>query len=185
MESESPGACVPPEPEDGLQIDIVRRDSGWKVAGLDEALLARALAAAFRAGGRCAAGEVALILGHDALARELNAAWRGQDKPTNVLSFPATAAAELREGGALLGDIVLARETVTREARELDLPLSHHAAHLAVHGLLHLLGYDHDDEEHAAEMEGLESRILAGLGLHEPYGEPVAPAPEALRTHPR
>ncbi len=99
----------------------------------------------------------------------LNAEWRGKDKPTNVLSFPAFA---VRPGDALppmLGDIVLARETLAREAEAEKKPFDHHLAHLVVHGLLHLLGYDHETAAEADEMEGAERRALARLEIPDPY----------------
>jgi probable rRNA maturation factor len=99
--------------------------------------------------------------------RALNLRYRGRDYATNVLSFPA----ELPPGVTLplLGDIVIAAPVVAREAREQDKPLRDHYAHLTVHGVLHLLGYDHQREHDAARMEALEKRILASLGIPDPY----------------
>jgi probable rRNA maturation factor len=110
--------------------------------------------------------EVSLLFCNDAAIRELNRQWRGQDKPTNVLSFPAAD-----EPGAmpLLGDIAIAFETTAREASEEDKPLAAHFCHLVVHGLLHLLGYDHETEAEAEVMEGHERAILAELGIDDPY----------------
>ncbi|MGE0767267.1 MAG: rRNA maturation RNase YbeY [Hyphomicrobiaceae bacterium] len=108
----------------------------------------------------------------DADVRGLNARFRGQDKPTNVLSFPAQVppAGVLGPGEpASLGDIVLAAETVAREARALGIPMEQHVQHLVVHGTLHLLGYDHEADEDADLMEALETRILARLGVPDPY----------------
>jgi rRNA maturation RNase YbeY len=102
----------------------------------------------------------------DATLRALNLAWRGKDKPTNVLSFPAP------ETAGTLGDIAIAFETVAREAGEQGKTLEDHATHLLVHGLLHLLGYDHEAVDEAAEMEGLEREILGALGIADPYGDP-------------
>ena len=104
----------------------------------------------------------------------LNKAWRGQDKPTNVLSFPSASSGLMTHGTELnLGDVILAHETVAREAAELGIPLDHHVRHLVLHGLLHLLGYDHATDEQAQVMEALEARILAGLGIADPYTEPA------------
>ena len=122
-----------------------------------------------------AAVEIAVVLADDAEVQGLNAAWRGQDKPTNVLSFPAMEADDVTRQPAdmpvLLGDVVLAFETCVREAGEQGKPLAHHLAHLVVHGTLHLLGYDHETDEDAGVMEPLETHVLAGLGIADPYGE--------------
>lgn len=113
--------------------------------------------------------ELSLVFTNDAEIREINAEWRDKDKPTNVLSFPAYPIQPGDEPGPMLGDIVIARETVEREAVELEKTFDDHLTHLLVHGFLHLFGYDHMDEEEAEEMEGLETRILARLGLSDPY----------------
>ncbi len=119
--------------------------------------------------------EVSLVFTDDASIREINAEWRGQDKPTNVLSFPAFPLEPGGKPGPMLGDIVIARETLEREALDLGKPFEEHLTHLMVHGFLHLFGYDHMDPEEAEEMEGLETRILGELGLSDPYAgqEPV------------
>ena len=106
--------------------------------------------------------EVSLLFTDDAAVRVLNRTWRGKDKPTNVLSFSQPA-------GPLLGDIVLAAETVTREADLANKPVADHIAHLIVHGTLHLLGYDHEEEAEAEAMERLEAAALAEMGLADPY----------------
>ena len=111
-----------------------------------------------------AAGEVSVMLTDDAGVRDLNRAWRGLDQPTNVLSFPAAKA-----GGALLGDIAIAYETLAGEAAADTKPFLHHLAHLAVHGFLHLLGYDHQTDSQADAMEGLERAALARLDIADPY----------------
>jgi probable rRNA maturation factor len=113
--------------------------------------------------------EVSLLFTDDATIQGINAEWRAKDKPTNVLSFPAF---QLRPGMApkpLLGDIVLAFETVAREAVDEGKPFNDHLSHLVVHGLLHLFGYDHDTDVQAAEMEALERKILARLAIADPY----------------
>ena len=113
--------------------------------------------------------EVSLVFTDDASIREINREWREQDKPTNVLSFPAFPLEPGGKPGPMLGDIVLARETIEREAADLGKPVEEHLTHLLVHGFLHLFGYDHMDAEEAEEMEGLETRILAELGISDPY----------------
>ena len=118
--------------------------------------------------------ERSVRLSGDEDVRALNAEWRGKDKPTNVLSFPLAEPDELGrlsdEGPELmLGDIVLAHGVCVREAAEKAIPVERHAAHLLVHGTLHLLGYDHQDDETAAEMESREARALAELGIADPY----------------
>ena len=113
----------------------------------------------------------------DAEVHELNRQWRDKDKPTNVLSFPMLDRAELLELAPdgppeMLGDLALAHETCVREAAAKDIALADHAAHLLVHGLLHLAGYDHETSEADAEkMEALEIKALAELGIGDPYGD--------------
>ncbi|WP_075290998.1 rRNA maturation RNase YbeY [Pararhizobium arenae] len=115
--------------------------------------------------------EVSLVFTDDASIREINAEWRSIDKPTNVLSFPAFPVLPGKMPGPMLGDIILARETIERESVDLGKPFDEHLTHLLVHGFLHLFGYDHIDEGDAERMEGLETRILAHLGLSDPYGD--------------
>jgi probable rRNA maturation factor len=110
------------------------------------------------------APEVSVLLTDDAEVRVLNADYRGKDKPTNVLSFPAPEFARPH-----LGDIALAYETCAREAAEQGKPLAAHLAHLVAHGVLHLVGWDHQTEVEAEAMEDLERTILAELGLPDPY----------------
>lgn len=151
-----------------VTLDIVTQSPLWDAIADREALVRQAVLAA---AGRVSTsgGEVAIVLSDDSTIRVLNRDWRGIDKPTNVLSFPATPAA----GGApaLLGDIIIAYETLARESADEGKPAAHHLAHLAVHGFLHLLGYDHEDDEQAAEMEQLERDVLATLGIPDPYGD--------------
>ncbi|WP_377297557.1 rRNA maturation RNase YbeY [Rhizobium sp. SGZ-381] len=113
--------------------------------------------------------ELSLVFTDDAAVREINAQWRDQDKPTNVLSFPAFPVTPGKMPGPMLGDIVIARETVEREAVDLDKSFDDHLTHLMVHGFLHLFGYDHIKVDEAEKMEALETRILATLGLSDPY----------------
>ncbi len=115
--------------------------------------------------------ELSLVFTDDASMRAINAEWRNQDKPTNVLSFPAFPVTPGAMPGPMLGDIIVARETLEREAIELDKSFDAHLTHLLVHGFLHLFGYDHMDDDEAERMEGLETRILARLGLSDPYGD--------------
>jgi probable rRNA maturation factor len=126
---------------------------------------------------------VSILLTDDAAIHELNRTWRGKDSPTNVLSFPATETAE----GALpesefdgvpleLGDIALAYETCERESGAQGKRFADHVAHLVLHGVLHLLGYDHLNDDEAQRMEALEVRILAGLGIADPYESELAGA---------
>ncbi|MFC5385087.1 rRNA maturation RNase YbeY [Aquamicrobium segne] len=112
--------------------------------------------------------ELSVVFCDDTHIRELNAGWRGKDKPTNVLSFPAF------EGQAgvqppMLGDIVLAFETIACEAEQENKPFQNHLSHLLVHGFLHLLGYDHETDEEAKEMEDVERKVLARLAIPDPY----------------
>ena len=118
--------------------------------------------------------ELSIVLTDDEQVRALNAQWRDKDKPTNVLSFPQAEPHELERAAApgpelMLGDIVLALETCTREAKDKAITLEAHAAHLLVHGTLHLLGYDHEEDQTATDMEARETRALARLGLADPY----------------
>jgi len=117
-----------------------------------------------------------VMLAGDAFIARLNRDYRGKAGPTNVLSFPAlSAGADAPEGASggplLLGDVVIAFETTRREAKAAGKPMAHHLAHLAVHGVLHLLGYDHEREKEAARMEALEVEILREIGVPDPYRE--------------
>ncbi len=120
---------------------------------------------------------ISLLFADDAEVQLLNAEWRGKNKPTNVLSFPMLAREELLDLGGkgvpvLLGDLALALETCAREAGEKGISLADHTAHLIVHGLLHLAGYDHETgPEDAAAMEALEIKALALMGIADPYGD--------------
>ncbi len=153
------------EPPIGLRVDVVHEAGDWQQ--LDALILAvKAAAEAVAAELKLAGQSACIALSSDEEVAKLNAAYRGKAAPTNVLSFPAPAsAAESR----FLGDIGLAAETVAREAREQDIPLVDHLQHLVVHGLLHLQGWDHQTEAEAQAMEALEVRILAKLGVADPY----------------
>ena len=143
----------------------------WQSEAALQALVAKALNAASDELGLGVGNpsEVSLLFTDNATIKELNAQWRAKDKPTNVLSFPAFP---LKPGMALmplLGDIVLAFETVQSEAKQEHKPFDDHVSHLVVHGLLHLLGYDHETDAEAEEMEALERKILARLAIPDPY----------------
>lgn len=114
--------------------------------------------------------ELSLLFTDNETIRELNAQWRGKDKPTNVLSFPAFPIAPGDAVPPMLGDIVLASETVHAEAELENKPFKHHLSHLMVHGFLHLLGYDHEEDEDAETMEQLERQVLERLAIPDPYG---------------
>lgn len=113
--------------------------------------------------------EVSILFTNDAGMRRLNAAWLGKDKPTNVLSFPSTMTVDPGRWPRTLGDIALAYETVSGEARLENKPFDHHLSHMIVHGLLHLLGYDHQSDDEANQMEQLETRILTRISIPDPY----------------
>jgi probable rRNA maturation factor len=161
-----------------LSLDILHEGGEWSRLPDSEALAAAAadaLAAAPQFSDKEPA-EACIALSDDASVQDLNARFRGKDKPTNVLSFPAQA--DFADGTTQsLGDIVLAWETVAREAADLGVPPAHHFQHLVVHGLLHLLGYDHETDAEAEEMEGLEVEILSRLGIPNPYDGDAATVP--------
>ena len=145
-----------------LEVDIVAASPLWRG---HEDILSRALAAAAVEEG--AEGSISLLLGDDAAISALNAQFRGKDGPTNVLSFPAPLSGP--GVGGFLGDIALAAETIVEEANFQGKRFEHHAAHLVVHGFLHLLGYDHNEPGEAERMEARERAILAILGIEDPY----------------
>jgi probable rRNA maturation factor len=152
-----------------LTVDVLTESPLWDAEPGAEAVVRRAITqAAAVEGSADPAAEVSVLLCDDAVIAALNARWRGRDEPTNVLSFPAPPAGD-PAAPAHLGDIAIACETVIREAREQGLPVTQHLAHLAVHGFLHLLGYDHVTDGEAERMERLEREILASLGIPDPY----------------
>jgi probable rRNA maturation factor len=154
-----------------MTISIEVEDEAWRVVPDLEDLTQAAVAAAFAGAGVNAAGtEIAVLFTDDDAIAQLNAEWRGKSYATNVLSFPAPSDMIVPEGeDRPLGDLVLASGVVTREAAEQGKRLKDHATHLIVHGVLHLLGHDHDDDLEADRMEHLETRILKGLGISDPY----------------
>jgi probable rRNA maturation factor len=150
-----------------MTVEISVEADGWSAMPGLEALVQQATAAALR--GRDV-GDVCILFSDNAEVQALNAQWRGKNKPTNVLSFPATAITGLPEGeDQPLGDIVLAVETVLAEAQAQGKTPAAHTTHLVVHGILHLLGYDHENDDDATLMEQTEREILAGLGIADPY----------------
>lgn len=156
---------------DNLVIDITIEAGPWveRIADL-EAVTVRALEAAARAGGEWDGdAEVSVLLTNDDAVQILNRDWRGKDKPTNVLSFPGSDDDPPPGQPLLLGDIAMAFETTAREANELNKPFADHFCHLLVHGMLHLLGFDHETDADADDMEPLEIEVLAGLGIESPY----------------
>lgn len=182
-----------------IRLELAREGGDWRqprhigraLAGIAAAISANAALPA-----TALPATATVVLSSDARVRQLNAVWRGQDKPTNVLSFQSPAAAKLarrqpragRAAGPLfLGDVVLAEETVAREASAGGIALNAHFCHLVVHGLLHLIGYDHETDDEAIVMEALETRILAGLGIADPYaaGEPAGSPGVAAREQAR
>ena len=155
-----------------LVIDIASESRLWDGAGAVDALIERAILAAVEVGRieLLADAELSIVLADDAGIRKLNKAWRAKDSATNVLSFPA-APPERIAFSPMLGDIVLAYETIEREAVALGIAFEAHLSHLLVHGFLHLLGFDHHTDAEAGEMESLERLILERLGIADPYAE--------------
>ena len=151
-------------------VSIAVDDAGWANIPALEELTRKAVDATFASAGVARKDlETAILFTNDATVAGLNAQWRGQPHATNVLSFPAKNMT-LPEGEPRpLGDIVLASGVVAREAAEQGKTLPHHATHLIIHGLLHLLRYDHETDTEAAAMQGLETQILKGLGISDPY----------------
>ena len=152
-------------------VEILVESARWKARRGVQPLLRRAIARASTAlpakAARSTSGaELAIVLTNGTAIHELNRTWRGKDEPTNVLAFPTDPQAGPHR---LLGDIVIAYETLAREARAERKSFDHHLAHLAVHGFLHLCGYGHDSDRQAATMERLETAILARLGVPDPY----------------
>jgi probable rRNA maturation factor len=144
-----------------LIVDVAIADEAWTDGTDWEALAAQAVKAALAENELEPGSEISVLLTNDQQVQDLNAAHRDKDKPTNVLSFEGD--------GLLLGDIVLARGVLEREAVEQGKSLINHATHLIVHGALHLVGLDHLDDKEADQMEARETTVLAGLGISDPY----------------
>ena len=152
-------------PELSVEINLEAGDWPQTFQPLAETVLGAALEnSGFATDGPC---EISVLLTDNRSQQALNREWRGKDKPTNVLSFPALEADDPIEG--LLGDISLAYETLVAEADDLEKPFEHHFAHLLVHGMLHVLGYDHETEDEALAMEARETDIMGLLGYPDPY----------------
>jgi probable rRNA maturation factor len=147
----------------------------WQTEPDAEAVIQRAIAtAAETVDADIGEAELAVMLTDDAGIRTLNCNWRGIDKPTNVLSFPAlqpTGRGGPDDAPRMLGDIAIAYETARMEADDEQKPFEHHLSHLAVHGFLHLIGYDHEKDDEAETMETLEAEVLAQLGIPDPYAD--------------
>lgn len=168
-----------------VSLDISVSSSLWRALPRARAIARETITAAAESGEavridrpdglaslRTPYGDVSLRLADDAALRALNLHWRGIDKPTNVLSFPAASPGPLTNTTAL-GDIALAYETLAREAEDLGVPLADHYRHLLAHGFLHLIGYDHRTDAEAERMEALETRILTRLRVGDPYAREV------------
>ena len=148
-----------------MTISVTVEARGWRDLGDIEALVVRAVEAV----PNVKACSIDVLLTDDAEIRRLNLEFRKQDKATNVLSFPAPNMPIPKGEVAHLGDMVLAYETVVREATTAGKPIEHHVSHLVVHAMLHLLGYDHETDAEAEVMEQQERDILARLGIADPY----------------
>ena len=158
-------------------IEVTVEAAAWHTAVTDpEHLCRRVIGTVLAREGVGAGAEVSVLLADDARLQALNRAWRGKDAPTNVLSFPAEPATRPVPGTpALLGDVAVGLETVRREAEAEGKALGDHLGHLLVHGTLHLLGYDHEEDQAAETMEARETELLAGLGITDPYRPEAAP----------
>ncbi|MER8680955.1 rRNA maturation RNase YbeY [Mesorhizobium sp. M1405] len=152
-----------------VEIDVAIEAGDWPDEAVLMRLVDRAVSAAFAETGGDGRSELSIVFSDDAHIRTLNAGWRGKDKPTNVLSFPAFPLKKGEPLPPMLGDIVLAAETVAREAALEDKPVEDHISHLVIHGLLHLLGYDHESDAEAELMEATERAALARLAIPDPY----------------
>jgi probable rRNA maturation factor len=149
-----------------MNLDISIDDREWRVVP-NLRKLARTAVLAVLPDDDVAIG---LLFTSDARIAEINGQWRGKASPTNVLSFPVSTATPVPEGEPRpLGDIALAYGVISREALEQKKPFAHHVTHLIVHGVLHLLGYDHENDDEAGAMEAREIMILAELGMENPY----------------
>lgn len=153
------------------EIDIRADAAGWDRDAADPQIVRAAEAAL---AGFDGAAEISVLLTDDRAMAALNEQWRGKEGPTNVLSFPGDDRPSAPGAPVFLGDIVLAFETLEREAAGDGKPFADHLAHLVIHGVLHLLGYDHETDDEASEMEALETELLAGLGVPDPYREDAA-----------
>src|SRR5580700_7611310 len=156
-------------PRAKLKIDVLVDSDLWQDPAKARSTVRRAVAQAAAAASTTGT-ELAIVLTDDSAIRQLNRLWRGTDAATNVLSFPSKQ--KTADEPAHLGDIVLAYETIAREATAEGKPFAHHLAHLTVHGFLHLIGYDHDKDADAETMEQTERKILRRLNVPDPYRQP-------------
>ena len=168
--SKAPASALPRKrgQRNGVQIDVIVRSPRWRKRPTAKTVVKKAVCAAAKAVSTPRA-ELAIVLTDDSTIRALNRDWRGKNAPTNVLSFPAADPGKARAASPYIGDIVIAYQTVAREAVADGKPFNHHLAHLAVHGFLHLLGHDHDTDRDADKMERLERKILKRLAIPNPY----------------
>jgi probable rRNA maturation factor len=156
-----------------VKFEVIVRSALWQKRRTAKSVIKKAILAAAEAVSP-APVELAIVLSNDSTIQALNRDWRGKDQPTNVLSFPAVpvgrrGSGKLQHPSPYIGDIVIAYQTTAREAVAEDKPFDHHLAHLAVHGFLHLLGYDHENDRDARKMENLERQILGHLAVPDPY----------------
>jgi probable rRNA maturation factor len=182
--ADSPPAALPadisaePEPPLRLSITVLEEDGDWSGFGPSEQTVCQA-AAALAGNSQIPidqGSEASIVLASDALVRRLNRTYRGKDAATNVLSFPFQRPPGAGpEAGSYLGDVVLAAETIQLEATERAIEPAHHLQHLVVHGLLHLLGWDHQTDTEAEAMERLEADILATIGVADPHAASAVP----------
>jgi len=160
-----------------LSIQFIVETGKWRSKKTALLLMRRAARGAWKKASRARRAEVTILLADDARLKALNADFRGQNKPTNVLSFPSST----RDS---LGDIALSYGVIAREAKEQGKDFASHAAHLAAHGVLHLLGHDHEIGAEAEAMEALERRVLAEMGLPDPYSL-ARPKAKTVKKHPK
>jgi probable rRNA maturation factor len=167
-----------PGPTGLMSVDVIEEEADWSAVEDPAAAVREAAFAAARFSETGLAGtNAAIALASDGAVAALNASYRGKAAPTNVLSFPVAPPPHgVARAEPFLGDVILAAETVAREAAEMGIPARHHLQHLVVHGLLHLTGFDHDTDLAAERMEALETRILATLAIPDPYADAPVPA---------
>ncbi len=169
----------------GVAIDVSIEAPGWIENLADAENVARIAAEAALASEAAAGvdpGAIAILLGDDAALADLNGQFRGINEPTNVLAFEGDGLHQTPEVDSHLGDIAVAYETVAREAEQQDKTLKQHLSHMIVHGVLHLLGYDHQETAERQQMESIERTVLARLGVPDPYGPDEIPPPEEARA---
>ncbi len=188
MPGSQPRAAFGMPTYDGLTVALSVEDPRWDDAGLGDipamAVETFSVAAARLGLPGDLVSEISLTLADDETVRAVNAEWRNKDKPTNILSFPMADLAPGERPGPLLGDLLVAFETVAREADEEAKAFADHFRHLLVHGFLHLMGLDHMVDTEADDMEAAEIAILAEFGIADPYGDEPGPLNEAEQDVP-